>query len=257
MDKIELKTAPRNPRFHCDNELHVWRIDLETGGSLRHRASLSKDELERAGAYRSPADGRRYVAARSALRAVLSRYLDVRCEDVRFVYNAYGKPDLDRNFHRDPLHFNMSRSGKIAIIALGKQTSIGVDVEFIDQNFPFVCVADKYFSPSIVRRLRQLPSNSARLMFFDLWTGIEAYGKGTGAGLSASVCLNYLAPRGLTGDPAPEELLRSDDWSVANIFVDQNYAAAVATRGPISRFRYWQCLPGQLPAEKSLPASIV
>jgi 4'-phosphopantetheinyl transferase len=241
VNKPNYNTRPHRPRFFGDNELHVWRINLTSGRDLLYDDALSTDELERAGTFRRPVDRSRYVSARAGLRNIISMYLNICPEDVRFVYNEYGKPELDRKFHRDTVHFNLSRSGNIAVIAVRERGAVGVDVEFIDPNFPFMSVAEKYFPPITVKRLRQLASDSARSIFFDLWTGIEAYGKGKGSGLSESICLDHLIPATATiGDHAAQRLSQCTDWSVTNIFAGRDYAAAVATRDPVSCFRYWE-----------------
>ena len=234
MTKLAYTNATNAPSFLDKNELHIWRIDLGADGSMPRSEWLPADEVERAESYRRPAGASRYLAARTCLREVLGMYLDAPARQVRFVYNKSGKPGLDRRFHDDALHFNMSRSRDIAIVGVSKCSAVGVDIEFIDPDFPFLSVAEKYFPPSTVERLRQLPSDFARSIFFDLWTRIEAYGKGKGAGLSEALHLNYLIP----GDLGSKKVLPGEDWSVVNIFADENYAAAVATTEPASCFRY-------------------
>ena len=257
MNRLDYNTAPKRERFLSENELHLWRIDLDTSRGFRRNDTLSADEVKRAQTFRRSSDVGRYVAARAGLRDILSLYLNIRPEDVRFSYNEHGKPELDRKVHRETIHFNLSRSGNIAIIAVSGHGSVGVDIEFIDPDFPYLSVAEKYFPPTTLKELRQLPPDSARSMFFDLWTGIEAYGKGKGAGLSDSIYLDYLTPATKTiGDHPAEHLQRREDWSITNIFAGHNYTAAVATAGPVSCFRYWQVLPEQRPAECSENRSI-
>jgi 4'-phosphopantetheinyl transferase len=253
VNKFDYKIEPGVPHFLRDDELHVWRIDLGIVGSSQNDNALSADEQERAGTYRRPEDAGRYVAARTGLRRVLGLYLDVRPEDVRFVYNEYGKPELDRKFHGDAFHFNLSRSGNITIIAVSDNSSVGVDVEFIDPDFPFLSVAEKYFPLPTVKRLRQLPSDLARSMFFEVWTTIEAYGKGKGAGLSDSMRLDHANRRTTQiANCGAGQLSPSKDWSVRKIFAGHDYAAAVATKHPVSCCRYWKVLPGRRATEQSL-----
>jgi 4'-phosphopantetheinyl transferase len=251
MTKLDYTNATNAPSFRDKNELHIWRIDLGADGSMRSEW-LPADEVKRAESYRRPADASRYLAARTCLRKVLGMYLHVPARHVRFVYNETGKPGLDRRFHDDALHFNMSRSRDIAIVGVSKCGAVGVDIEFIDPDFPFFCVAEKYFTPSTVERLRQLPSDLARSIFFDLWTRIEAYGKGKGEGLSEALHLNYLIP----GDLGSKKVLPGEEWSVVNIFADENYAAAVASKEPASCFRHCQMVAAPAAVRKVSAAAV-
>jgi len=64
-------------------------------------------------------------AFRETLRQVLSRYLDQRAEQVELSVDEYGKPRLAG----EQLHFNLSHSGALALIAVCRDREVGVDVE--------------------------------------------------------------------------------------------------------------------------------
>lgn len=86
-----------------EDEVHVWRVDLETASSRR------------------------------ALREILGRYLGLPGEALRFEAGEYGKPRL-----ADPeaeLAFNLSHSGALALVAVARR-EVGVDVERIRTKRP-------------------------------------------------------------------------------------------------------------------------
>ncbi|HEU4461895.1 MAG TPA: hypothetical protein VFR75_04810 [Solirubrobacterales bacterium] len=86
-----------------EDEVHVWRVDLDT------------------------------VASQSALREILGRYLGLPGEELRFEAGEYGKPRL-----ADPeaeLAFNLSHSGALALVAVASR-EVGVDVERIRPKRP-------------------------------------------------------------------------------------------------------------------------
>lgn len=112
-------------------DLHVWQARLEPG------------------------------AARWALRGVLSRYLDEDPAAIELRLGERGKPML-----ADPdaaLHFNLSHSGELALIAVCRDREVGVDVQRMRR-----------------RRGRERPAE-----FYAEWTKREAIAKCHGVGLWA------------------------------------------------------------------------
>ena len=68
---------------------------------------LSAEERERAGRFHFPIHRGHFVACRGMLREILSGYLEIPPAQVRFSYNAYGKPAVQESGVR----FNVSHSG--------------------------------------------------------------------------------------------------------------------------------------------------
>jgi 4'-phosphopantetheinyl transferase len=75
---------------------------------------LSPDERRRAERFEDPVQTARYAIARAALRQLLGRYAEREPSRVRFAYGRAGKPRLLNG----SVHFNLSRSGDVAIVAL-------------------------------------------------------------------------------------------------------------------------------------------
>src|SRR5881397_1867586 len=70
-----------------------WCVRLDIDPELSY-ATLSEDERNRSARFRFERDRRRFVVARGALRDLLGRYLDIDPGQIRFIYNAFGKPEL-------------------------------------------------------------------------------------------------------------------------------------------------------------------
>jgi len=100
MPKIRrLEFLPAPDRLEApEDEVQVWRVNLEA------------------------------VAARWALREILSRYLGLPAGELRFETGRYGKPRL-ANPSGEPA-FNLSHSGSLALVAVARR-EVGVDVERI------------------------------------------------------------------------------------------------------------------------------
>ncbi len=92
---------------------------------------LSDDERNRSARFRFEKGRRRFVVARGALRELLGRYLGTDPGQIRFTYNAFGKPELHPDFG-DRLKFNLAHSGDLTLIAIARDADVGVDVECIE-----------------------------------------------------------------------------------------------------------------------------
>jgi 4'-phosphopantetheinyl transferase len=149
-------------------------LDLPALSALDRRLWLSPQEEERAGRFRIPELERRYVAAHVALRLVLGKVLDQHPSSLRFIHNPWGKPEL-----KPGPSFNMSHAEARALIAVGCEAAIGVDIEAAThaldaQSMEGVLAPDE-------KRLSQAAAPSDLLR---LWVRKEAVLKAYGRGVS-------------------------------------------------------------------------
>src|SRR6185503_16840317 len=177
---------PPSGRIELGSEVHVWRAQLDLGDGPRAKLeqTLSADERARAGRFHFEKDRHHYIAGRGSLRAILGRYLDLEPDQVRFSYNAFGKPGLDPGAHQSSLHFNLAHSHGLALFAFNRNRQVGIDVEWIRPDFATHEIALRFFSPPEVSALCSLPSSLQPTAFFNCWTRKEAFIKARGLGLS-------------------------------------------------------------------------
>src|SRR5262249_46112501 len=90
------------------------------------REFLSEEELERLQSYRSPGAAERYVLTRSLVRIVLGDHLGETRRQLRVSRTEMGKPVISGADH---VHFNVSHSGELVLLALCGTRPVGVDVE--------------------------------------------------------------------------------------------------------------------------------
>jgi 4'-phosphopantetheinyl transferase len=179
-------------------------------------------------------DRAQYVMARGYLRIILSRYLGAEPSSIRFRRNSYGKPELIHSGDEERLNFNVSHSGSLALYAITRLGSVGIDLERIRKDPSHEEVAERFFSPTERAMLQSLPAESRTKAFFDCWTRKEAYAKGRGEGLALpfdqfSVSIDPTQPIGLIENrvhPADVSL-----WSLEEIDLGPGYAAAIAVEG--------------------------
>ncbi len=225
--------------------IHVWRAGLRVSVACFQRleATLSPDERARAARFRFVEPRERFVVARGALRFILSRYLDLSAGELRFAYNAYGKPSLpDHGW----LHFNLSHSGDLVLFAVTRRRPIGIDLERTAPPDTMARLVEQFFSETENTAFLALPEGKRAAAFFAGWTRKEAYIKALGVGGSLpldqfDVTLSPDEPARLLADRAsPGNAAR---WSLHNLDPGPGYAAALAVQnplGPVTCYQ-WEC----------------
>lgn len=139
---------------------------------------LNDEERRRARACAFERDRTRYIVAHGFMRAVLALYTRVAPEQVEFDLGTAGKPFLRGG--SDPLHFNLSHSGDLAVVAVSPLTPIGVDVELVRPISDLEGLVKTALGPHEHRYfLSQYPGDRLEA-FFRLWTRKEAYWKAGG-----------------------------------------------------------------------------
>lgn len=231
-----------NTAWHCANgqesievgQIHVWRADLALWASraLHLEGVLSADERERALRYVHSDDRQRFIAARAILRQVLARYVIGGPEQLEFSYGEHGKPILAGDAASTGIEFNMSHSGEMALYAVVRGASVGVDIEYPRPRTKYMRIAERFFSIEEFEALNALPADMRPVAFYRCWTRKEAYVKARGDGIAAgldtfSVSLEKRAQL-LRSDAGPEEIKR---WHLMTLQPGGDYVAAVCASG--------------------------
>jgi 4'-phosphopantetheinyl transferase len=227
------------------DEVHVWRARLD-GPSARTRellSALSPDERERAWRFHFTKDRDHFVVARGLLRSILGLYLGREPGQLRFGYGPHGKPYLIGENDQDGLRFNLSHSHGLALLVVARARQVGVDVERVRPDIAGDGIAERFFSPQEVARLRALPAALQAEAFFNCWTRKEAYIKARGEGLSLP--LDQFDVSLAPGEPAALLATRIDAeeasrWSLMALAPGPGFAAALAAEGSGWRLKCWQ-----------------
>ncbi|MGH2542275.1 MAG: 4'-phosphopantetheinyl transferase family protein, partial [Ardenticatenaceae bacterium] len=228
----------------AEKAVHIWRVDLNPPEEVvaRGAALLAADERTRAERFRFARHRRRFTVARAALRIILGRYLDVRAEQLAFVYGPQGKPELAAPFNDSGLRFNLSHSNELALYAVTRERAIGVDLEFMGRDVDMEQLAAYAFSPRENAAFSQVPAELRREAFFACWTRKEAYIKAIGEGMARPLhdfdvslrpgdapCLLYVKDM-------PDEVAR---WSFYHLVPVGDYLGAVVVEGRILDLGFW------------------
>lgn len=223
--------------------VHVCRVGLRDGGAAaaRLRPLLEPGELERADRFYFDRDRHGFIITRATLRLLLGGALGLHPRQLRFRYGPCGKPLLIGAEADGGVHFNVSHSHELALIALAAGRHVGVDVEFIRPQ-PADAPTEQFFSPREADALRALPAPQRQQAFFAAWTRKEAFIKALGAGLalpldSFDVSLGpddppaLLAVRGAAQATGP--------WRLVALDPAPGYAGALVAQGQDWTLHRW------------------
>ncbi len=188
-------------------------------------------------------DREQFIVSRGALKAILSRYLDIHPSALCFGYNPYGKPSLIAEQGGDKLCFNLSHFHGVALIAITNNRNLGIDIESIRTDFPCQQIAESFFSPLENAVLRSFPLHLQHKAFFTCWTRKEAYIKAVGKGLS--IPLDSFDVTLAPGEPAAllnflENLKEVSQWSWIELIPGSDMVATLAVEGNGDKLLCWQ-----------------
>jgi 4'-phosphopantetheinyl transferase len=169
------------------DEVHLWAWALEPDAVdlAAYIEILDGQERERMQRFHFAPDRARFAVAHANLRTILGSYLHQPAASVRFHTNGLGKPELDHRDASSSLHFNLSHSRSIALLAIANGQPVGVDVEEVRPIEPEV--ADTHFSASERSQLSELHGDAWLAGFYRCWTRKEAILKAEGVGLSLAL----------------------------------------------------------------------
>lgn len=226
-----------------DDEVHIWAgcLDVTPTTSVASVASLSEEERTRAKKFRFRQHQSRFIAGRSLLRVILSRYLNVEPARVEFKYNPRGKPVLAHPFESSGIHFNLSHSDAMALFAVTTVGPVGIDVERLRLDIDFGGLVTLFCSPREYELFQNLASWEKQHAFFNLWTRKEAFLKATGVGITQ--ILNQVEVTFRPGEAARLIAVSGDPkkasrWKLHPLDPASNFAAAVAIEAQSVRFQY-------------------
>lgn len=218
--------------------VEIRTVDLSDRAPADAR-TLNDSERARAARFRHAHHARRWIRARSALRAYLGAAVGTPPERLRFRTEAFGKPMLEGE-PATALAFNLSHSADMAIIAwsllpsgLERAPLLGVDVEAIVPVPELAEVARHHFAPEEQAALLSTAVEERTAAFHRLWTRKEAFVKALGLGIGAP-----LERFAVSLDPAEARLTRADSalfgapdrWRLLTWEPSPGYAAALAVR---------------------------
>lgn len=221
---MTLRAPPLAPEVWL---VHLWAPPPH---EARLHALLEPEERDRLARFAFPWLRTRYAVAHAAVRTLAARHGAGPPAAQRWAKGPHGKPYLPGL----PLELNLSHAGDWALVAIGHDRAVGVDLE---------AIAPQRVSPGMVRMvtssteaaaIARLPAHEHAAAFFRLWVRKEAVIKALGTGLARrldtiDVPLQARAPPdGVVLRPAPSGA-RLWLWDLP---APTGYLAALAVQQP-------------------------
>ena len=194
-------------------------LDLDADLLEAFAATLSEEELQRAGDGRVPTVQARIIADHGWRRRLLAEMIGSTPERLTFTRDGYDKPRLSGGRP----HFSASRSDDVAYYAVCEHAEVGVDIERISTGRPLERLAHRLLSERERRIYDSLPAAERARALTACWTCKEAAGKALGRGLVFPVT-------SLEAWPGEDLSIRAHGLEVRRVDADECHAAAVAVR---------------------------
>lgn len=180
---------------------------------------LSDDEISKAESFYKQEGKEKAFISRGLLRIILSQYLAIKPEKIKFIYNQKGKPDLDSKTNSIHLKFNLSHKNQYIIYGFSLR-NIGIDLELIDKNKTLLPIAKRFFTEEEYQYLKSLDNPKQNETFYQFWTKKEAYLKAIGEGLSGGLnTINFVT-------------MNHPQWDINNFYLIDNYIGAYCVAYP-------------------------
>jgi 4'-phosphopantetheinyl transferase len=213
-----------------DSTLHIWKIPLEIPApELSKLFSLLNDkEKNTATRFRLDQHRRRYIVSHAAMRNILGLLLNTSAHQIEFRTQENGKPYIPQS----PIHFNLTHSKELALLAISYQGDVGIDLEYFKQGIDSLGIAERFFHPKEVEQIKQFSSEDRDKYFYFCWTGKEAYLKAKGIGIANHLkmfSLNLLDWQKLRVISAEKGLEEFKDWFTYTYQPQENYISTVVS----------------------------
>jgi 4'-phosphopantetheinyl transferase len=212
------------------DEVQVWLVpDVRSEQVVADLLGVLDDgERQRAAAYRSADDRRRFVVAHGALRHIVAARTNSAPAAIRWVRGPHGKPDLAGP--RPAVQVNLSHSGDLALVAVTAVRRVGVDVQQVLPHLDAAAMARRYFPPAEAESVGATADPAGRAdLFARLWSRKEALTKAHGGRLTQGLRIPVPAH---PVPPARPEDAWSAGYRITDLPAPPGYRAAVALSGP-------------------------
>ena len=209
------------------NEVEIWhgKVTAEDAYYQAYWNVLDEAEQTQARKFKNALLHKRYVEVHGRLRNTLAQMLKQPPEKISIKKAGHGKPYLADH---PELAFNISHSVDRLMIAIGRNSQLGVDIEICKERFNLSGLVDKCFAEEEASYWTKLPETQKNQAFYRFWTRKEAFVKATGHGIALGLNECVINPEN------PTEFLRIPDlcgqasaWHLQDIDLEKGICGAL------------------------------
>lgn len=210
--------------FRLSVNNHLQQLDIYT-------KILDAEEILRASKFYKKEDRERFITGRAVLKKLLGLYLKRSPELIKIIPDQNKKPVIKDYRH---LHFNVSHSKDCIAFAIA-DTNVGIDVEYINDNFNYSLIAQSCFTIAEINYIKEsfIPVNE----FFKIWTRKEALLKADGKGLNDDMnalnCLNDVSQSDITSSGLSNYIIHSFE-------LEEDYVASISHNCPEKELTFYR-----------------
>ncbi|MFC2123324.1 4'-phosphopantetheinyl transferase family protein [Bacteroidota bacterium] len=207
-------------------EIHAWRVSttITPATFAQYKNALTETELSQVPFFEFEKSRDSYIVSQGALRMLVSGYLGIPQNLVRLGRKKKGKPySID-----DPgLYFNMSNSGKTAVIAFSLDSEVGIDIEQIRHLPDLDELITRNFTTSEIKFINAKPEERIR-RFFRFWTLKESYLKAIGEGMRLTPDnLEFAIENNRIRLLSVKGIFEQEDWKFKEFSTSTDYVGAI------------------------------
>lgn len=122
-----------------------------------------------------------YIKSHYLLRRLLADAIGCDMQAIEYQYSTHGKPEVVGQ----SIHFNLSHSADMAVVAISREGPVGVDVECCRPRDTLLKLARRFFAKPEVAYIES--ASDQLTAFYQVWTAKEAYLKAQGLGISSGL----------------------------------------------------------------------
>ncbi|WP_061996348.1 4'-phosphopantetheinyl transferase superfamily protein [Clostridium sp. ATCC 25772] len=209
------------------NEIHIWLIyiDLYKSNTLFFENLLCNDEVNKMNSFYFEKDKERFAITHGLLRILISKYLNLSNNKIKFEKDLYGKPKVvidDKN-----INFNISHSNNLIAFAFSNSATIGIDVEYNKNINDFNDIVTNYFHELEIENFNKVSNLKKQDIFYRYWTQKEAFLKATGEGLNRSLSSFYIQNKFDNYYKVNDENYSGYIWNIISFNILDNYTASI------------------------------
>ncbi len=208
-------------------ELHVWNVSFNNSTSrlLEYRNILSEKELTKVLLFEFNQARNSYIVSQGTLRMLLSGYLGIPPKLVKIGKRRKGKP---YSIDNPGLYFNMSNSGKKAVIAFSRDTELGIDIEQIRSLPDLDEMITRNFTSREIRFINGKPEERTT-RFFRFWTIKESYLKAIGEGMRLTPDnIEFTIEKGGIRQLSVNGIFEQEEWHFKEFSTSQDFVGTIA-----------------------------
>jgi 4'-phosphopantetheinyl transferase len=217
-------------------EVQIWRINLTdiANPPQGNPSFLSATEQATADRRRIGRTRDHFTIGRTCLKILLGNALGIDPAQIILEQGTHGKPEIPAH-SGSSLQFNVAHSKDTILIALSRQNSVGVDVEYIDQATDIMEVAHANFTENETDALAAIADlNARRHAFYSCWTRKEAIVKADGRGLLLPLISFDVFGESMEGQPVRvnEPDKNPKDYFISDLDLGPDAVGALAFESP-------------------------